>query len=187
MAAKLPRAREPQTHLRSSHMKNWSATTWFSALQQYCCRVLPSFDSTSGNLPPGEHHATWDEVLDRFGWTPWRRRLLDGIAESIELLVDAGCQRIWLNGSFVTEKEEPGDFDAVWDPEQVDDDLLDPIFGPLGMLHGRRLQKERFGGEWFPNINESQNQTTFATFFQRDRNSISKGIVVLDLTHWRQP
>ena len=101
------------------------------------------------------------------------------------MLVDAGCHRVWLNGSFLTEKEEPGDFDAVWDPEHVDDALLDPIFGPLGLLHGRRLQKERFGGEWFPNITESQSQMTFATFFQRDRNSISKGIVVLDLTHWR--
>lgn len=40
-----------------------------------------------------------------------------------------------------------GDFDAVWDPDEVDDDLLDPVFGPLGMAEGRRLQKERFAGE----------------------------------------
>ena len=89
------------------------------------------------------------EIVERFGWTPWRRRLLDGLAESLDLLAEAGCRRVWLNGSFVTAQDEPGDFDAVWDPEHVDDDALDPIFGPLGLLDGRRLQKERFGGEWF--------------------------------------
>jgi hypothetical protein len=67
-----------------------------------------------------------------------------------------------LNGSFVTAKEDPGDFDAVWDPEDVDDDLLDPVFGPLGMAAGRRLQKERFGGEWFPNVLERDSGLFFA-------------------------
>jgi hypothetical protein len=124
--------------------------------------VLPAFDSASGFLSPGEHSASWDEVVDRFGWTPWRRRLLDGLAESLDLLVSAGCRRVWLNGSFVTAKEDPGDFDAVWDPEDVDDDLLDPVFGPLGMAAGRRLQKERFGGEWFPNVLERDSGLFFA-------------------------
>jgi hypothetical protein len=127
------------------------------------------------------------EIVERFGWTPWRRRLLDGLAESLDLLAEAGCRRVWLNGSFVTAKEEPGDFDAVWDPEHVDDDALDPIFGPLGLLDGRRLQKERFGGEWFPNMTERASGVAFANFFQRDRSSLPKGIVVLDVTQWRQP
>jgi hypothetical protein len=148
--------------------------------------VLPAFDPASGFLPPGEHLASWDEVVDRFGWTPWRRRLLDGLAESLDLLSSAGCRRVWLNGSFVTAKEDPGDFDAVWDPADVDDDLLDPVFGPLGMTAGRRLQKERFGGEWFPNVLERDGGLFFATFFQRDRNAVDKGIVALDLSSWRQ-
>ena len=111
---------------------------------------------------------------------------MDGLAESLDLLAGAGCRRVWLNGSFVTAKEDPGDFDAVWDPDDVDDDLLDAVFGPLGMAAGRRLQKERFGGEWFPNVAERDSGLFFATFFQRDRNAIDKGIVVLDLSSWRQ-
>jgi hypothetical protein len=106
--------------------------------------VLPPFDPDTGYLAAGEHVASWDEVVERFGWIPWRRRLLDGLAESLDLLAQAGCRRVWLNGSFVTAKEDPGDFDAVWDSDDVDDDALDPIFGPLGMTDGRRLQKERF-------------------------------------------
>ena len=128
--------------------------------------------------------ASWDEVVERFGWTPWRRRLLDGLAESLDLLAQAGCRRVWLNGSFVTAKEDPGDFDAVWDSDDVDDDALDPIFGPLGMTDGRRLQKERFGGEWFPNVAEAGSGKFFATFFQHDRQARMKGIVEIHLTAW---
>jgi hypothetical protein len=151
-------------------------------MQQYRCYVLPPFDPVTGYLPPGEHIVDWEVVVDRFGWTPWRRRLVDGLAESLALLAAAGCRRVWLNGSFVTAKEDPGDFDAVWDPEGVDDDALDPIFGPLGMLDGRRLQKERFGGEWFPNVVEGGSGLLFARFFQRDRDAAAKGIVEIQLS-----
>lgn len=144
--------------------------------------MIPPFDPTTGYLPPGEHVADWDEVVERFGGTLWRRRLLDGLAESIELLVAAGCARVWLNGSFVTAKEEPGDFDAVWDPDGVDDDALDPIFGPLGMSEERRLQKQRFGGEWFPNVTEGGSGVLFASFFQRDREARTKGIIEIRLS-----
>ena len=158
----------------------------FVSMQQYCCSVLLPFDPATGYLPPGVHEADWDVVVERFGWTPWRRRLLDGLAEALDLLSAAGCRRIWLNGSFVTTKEDPGDFDAVWDPDGVDDDVLDPIFGPLGMLNGRRLQKERFGGEWFPNVVEAGSGAVFAAFFQRDRDARPKGIVVIQLNKWER-
>ena len=39
----------------------------------------------------------------------------------------AGCRRVWLNGSFVTARDEPGDFDACWDTDEVDLDALDPV------------------------------------------------------------
>ena len=29
--------------------------------------MLPPFDPITGRLPPGEHEAAWDEVVDRFG------------------------------------------------------------------------------------------------------------------------
>lgn len=62
----------------------------------------------------------WDEAVDALGWGQRRRRLLDGLAEVIALLGAAGCRRIWVNGSFVTAKDEPGDFDACWDTDGVD-------------------------------------------------------------------
>jgi hypothetical protein len=89
--------------------------------------VLPPFDPETGRLPEGEHVAEWAEVVDRFGWSPRRRQLLDGLADAIELLMAAGCWRLWLNGSFVTAKEEPADFDGCWDTTGVDIDALDPV------------------------------------------------------------
>ena len=118
------------------------------------------FDPDSGGLPPGEHVASWDEVVERFGWTERRRRLLDGLAEAIELLAEAGCRQIWLNGSCVAAKDEPGDFDACWDTRD----------------------KTRFGGELFPNVVETQSGLSFAEFFQSERVTSRKGIVVINLS-----
>ena len=60
------------------------------------CGVLPPFDPDTGRLPEGEHAVSWDELVDRFGWTPRRRQLIDGLAEAIELLAAAGCTRVVL-------------------------------------------------------------------------------------------
>jgi hypothetical protein len=130
-------------------------------------------------LPEGVHVATWEEVVERFGWNPRRRRLLDGLADAIELLGRAGCRSIWLNGSFVTTKEEPGDFDACWDSDGLDLDELDPIF--FDFADGRAAQKARFGGELFPNVVESGSGLVFADFFQNERDTGRKGIVMLSL------
>ena len=141
--------------------------------------MLPAFDPDSGRLPPGEHVASWDEVVERFGWTERRRRLLDGLADAIELLAEAGCRQIWLNGSFVTAKDEPGDFDACWDTDDVDLDALDPAL--LDLSNHRQAQKARFGGELFPNVVEAGSGLVFSEFFQNERDTGRKGIVVIEI------
>lgn len=138
--------------------------------------MLPPFDAL-GRLPDGEYEADWQEVVERFGWNERRRRLLDGIAEAIDLLAAAGCGRVWLNGSFVTAKDEPADFDACWDTDGVDLDVLDPVL--LDLSGGRAAQKQRFGGELFPNVVETGSGLSFAEFFRNDRDTGRKGIVVL--------
>jgi hypothetical protein len=130
-------------------------------------------------LPEGEHPATWQELVERFGWNPRRRQLLDGLNDALELLAAAGCRRVWLNGSFVTAKEEPADFDACWDTTGVDLDVLDALL--LDLTRGRAAQKARFGGELFPNVTEVQSGLRFSEFFQNERDTGRKGIVVLSL------
>ena len=130
-------------------------------------------------MPEGEHPATWQELVERFGWNPRRRQLLDGLSDALEGLAAAGCRRVWLNGSFVTAKEEPADFDACWDTTGVDLDVLDPVL--LDLTRGRAAQKARFGGELFPNVTEVQSGLVFSEFFQNERDTGRKGIVVLSL------
>ena len=144
--------------------------------------MIPPFDVTTGRLPEGIHEASWDEIVQRFGWNHRRRQLLDGLAEVIELLAQAGCRRLWLNGSFVTAKDEPGDFDACWDVESVDLDAIDPVL--LDLSSGRAEQKRRFGGELFPNIIESGSGLMFTEFFQNDLDAGRKGVVVIKIGDW---
>jgi hypothetical protein len=73
--------------------------------------TIPPFED-SGNLPEGIHETTWEEVVDRYGTTDRRRELLDGLQQALESLRAAGCRRLYIDGSFVTAKDEPADFDA---------------------------------------------------------------------------
>jgi len=88
---------------------------------------------------------------------------------------------MYLDGSFVTEKDLPADFDGCWDMEGVDPDLLDPAL--LDFENGRAAQKIRFGGELFPaSYAETSSEKTFLEFFQTDKETgAPKGIVKIEL------
>ena len=134
-------------------------------------------------LPPGIHDATMAEIRDSFTYNDIRQRLYEGFLEGAKLLKYAGCKTIYLDGSFVTEKSLPQDFDACWDVDNVHIEKLDPVF--LEFSEGRKLQKKRFGGEFFPSITvaDVKNRATFIEFFQQDRYSEKrKGIICIHLS-----
>ena len=58
--------------------------------------------------------------------------------ESLRL---AGCRTVYIDGSFVTNKEIPNDFDACWEEAGVAPELLDPVL--LRFDAGRAEQKAR--------------------------------------------
>jgi hypothetical protein len=142
--------------------------------------TIPPFGE-GGNLPPGIHEATWDDIGTSFGGTAWRRELLAGLREALESLRAAGCRRVYIDGSFVTAEEAPGDFDACWEIAGVDAELLDPVL--LDFSNARAAQKERFRGELLPaEAVASPDGTRYLDYFQRDkRTGERKGIVALDL------
>lgn len=142
--------------------------------------MVPPF-TPSGNLPPGIHWATWDEFAERFGTTPYRRRLVEGLRDALRSLAVAGCRTAYIDGSFVTVKEMPGDFDGCWDPEGVDGGLLDPVL--LDFSNRRAAQKTKYGGELFPSVALADPAgNTFLEFFQIDKmTGEAKGIVAIDL------
>ena len=67
-----------------------------------------------GYLPEGLHPAALPEVLFRFGSaTPRRRRLALRVRRWVELARAVAAPRLFVDGSFVTAKPDPGDVDAV--------------------------------------------------------------------------
>jgi hypothetical protein len=152
----------------------------YGPTQRYRCVVIPDLDS-NGLLPPGIHQATWKEFVERFGRTAHRIRLLTGLRAALEALRSAGCEAVYLNGSFVTAKEVPGDFDGCWDMTNVDPTKLDPVM--LTFDRGRAAQKAKYLGELFPaSMMELGSSRTFLDFQQIDKDTgNTKGIVALDL------
>lgn len=143
----------------------------------YVASVLPPFTAV-GLLPPGTHRANWEELASRFGGTPKRDRLLQGLLEAATNLRDAGALVLWLDGSFVTSKPDPGDFDGVWDWSGVDLRKVDPILTDANDLRsGRFKQKAKYGGELLIELGKSR----LKQFFQQTRDGNVKGIVLLDL------
>jgi hypothetical protein len=142
--------------------------------------VLPPFED-SGNLPPGIHEASWDEIAERYGATSHRRDLLDGLKRALDWLRRAGCRRAYINGSFVTDKETPSDFDVCWEESNVDPLLLDSALVDFSDL--RRAQKAKFGGELFPaSLPAGPGYADFVDYFQHDPDTDQpKGIVAINL------
>jgi hypothetical protein len=146
------------------------------------------YDS-EGNLPPGIHTMKWKDVRRFFGTTAHRRRLLSGLQRAMASLKSAGCRRVYLDGSFVTDKETvlglpPNDYDGCWDISGVDPTKLDPVL--LDFSKGRAAQKAKFLGELFPaETPAGVTGRTFLEFFQIDkRTGNPKGIVTIDLRNF---
>lgn len=145
--------------------------------------MIPAYDPSTGNLPPGEHLADWVGIVERFGTTPWRRQRLEGPARALRDLRAAGCKRAYIDGSFITTKEHPGDFDACWDIDGVDFDVIDEVL--LTFDAGRGTQKAKYRGELFPaDAAAVPLGTLFRDFFQRDRDGNPKSIIVIDLENF---
>lgn len=144
--------------------------------------MIPQHEN-NGLLPPGLHWAVSpDELAQRFASGTRRRRLFDGFLEGAYLLRFAGCRFLYLDGSFVSTKERPNDFDACWDPLGVECEKLDPIF--MDFRNGCLSQKQRFGGEFFPSSSKAESPfRTFFEFFQTDKDTgNAKGLVAIQLS-----
>jgi len=131
-------------------------------------------------LPPGVHDATLDEVKRAFANGPHREGLFNGLVRGCVALGQAGCRALYLDGSFVTDKPDPGDFDACWDPEGVDLNKLEPVL--LDFKEARKNQKAKYGGEFFPSPALADGTRTFVDFFQVEKETgLKKGVVLIRL------
>ena len=98
-------------------------------------------------LPEGIHEARMNEIRDTFAFNPRRSDLFNGLLRATQELRRAGCLRIYVDGSFVTSKPFPGDFDVCYELTGIDRALLNQVF--FDFHDGCAAQKREYGGEFF--------------------------------------
>jgi hypothetical protein len=137
-----------------------------------------------GLLPPGVHEADLEELREKMGWSRKRQGLLEGLEEALELMVSCGVVRVYLDGSFVTDKDRPNDIDGCYDlAEDVTAEALGrlaPIFPPNPS--NRAEAKRRFGVDFFPAAaTELGSGQPFLRFFQTDHEGRERGVLSVEL------
>lgn len=130
---------------------------------------IPLFDER-GYLPPGIYETDEVEFNRQFGFNSYRKQLLAGFKAALVSLKQAGCERVYISGSFITDKAEPSDIDGCFEWLYIDESAIDPIFIDSDL----DAQKVKYGVEFVFGSNRSG-------FFQTDRYGNPKGIVVINL------
>ena len=137
-----------------------------------------------GLLPPGVHETNLEELKEKMGWSRKRSELLEGLEEALELMATGGVVRVYLDGSFLTDKDRPNDVDGCYDlaEDVTAEDLkrLAPIFPPNPS--NRAEAKRRFGVDLFPAAAmELGSGQPFLRFFQTDREGRERGVLSVEL------
>src|SRR3954468_21900885 len=101
---------------------------------------LPPFDD-DGLLPPGDYQMSFREIRSSIlvkgpkaskSWGhAWRRKLLGNLETMVDQLVSVGIADVFVDGSFVEEKDVPNDIDgyfvceaARWESGELPNRLL---------------------------------------------------------------
>jgi len=75
--------------------------------------MIPEFDE-NGNLPPGIHHATLQEIIERFGVRKSLKRcsLTNNLQDFFSFIKDYAIG-VYVDGSYITSKLAPNDIDLI--------------------------------------------------------------------------
>ncbi len=140
--------------------------------------MIPPLDPITGYLPIGTHLAIWAEVSERFGRSSYRAALTQRLQQGLGSLRDAGCRTALLDGSYISVKEIPGDYDVAYEIAGMNPDLLDPVFFDFRNL--RAAMKVKFGGEFFPASFLAAPGILYRDWFSKDKDGVPKGLIQID-------
>lgn len=130
---------------------------------------IPPFNER-GYLPPGIYEADLPTFEQRFGFNRYRQQLLTGLVAALDSLQRAGCDRVYIGGSFITDKAEPGDIDGCFEGLFIDENAIESMF----LTTDLDAQKAKYGVEFVFGGHR-------AGFFQTDRDDHPQGIVAINL------
>jgi len=141
--------------------------------------MIPDFDR-NGNLPPGIHHATFDEVVERFGGirSLKRQQLTGSLRKFYDFVIDFALG-IYINGSYIANKLSPSDVDLVL---VLPSDLQ---YDPSKLVRLIRIQnhKDMYSLHLFTFFQAQHNKELQhrIRFFREDRNGNPKGIIYVEV------
>ncbi|QQS32740.1 MAG: hypothetical protein IPM50_13940 [Acidobacteriota bacterium] len=146
---------------------------------------LPNFRQ-DGWLPDGHHSATWQEIEETFAGIPDspRRRVYDRLILWRDSARQVGLSgKLVLNGSFISNKPDPSDFDTLFVYDEECEDILanDPAAKHL-IDHAAC---KAAGYDLF--VFAKQNTIVFPSFaslelFDRDKKTgITKGVLEVNI------
>ena len=132
----------------------------------------------NGNLP-SNIQLGFAEFRHAFGFTEGRRRKIANLLILLKLLRKFGCHEVRVAGSFASTKQNPNDIDIC-----VNITFLDyyafkrnfPFFFTTSGIKKYKTQQKVDVGMFFDNYD-----LNFLSFFEKDRENNSKGLVIIPL------
>jgi hypothetical protein len=130
-------------------------------------------------MPAGVYTCTLDEARAALCWNLRRRQIWDGLTRFLSKMAEVGWSSpIYLDGSFVTDKERPGDVDVVLDLLAAPGDELRQA---LLLFSEHDDIKRQFDVDFWINL-PGVGQNDFSAFFQYVRaNEASQRSVKPDI------
>lgn len=129
-------------------------------------------------MPPGIYGATMSEIEARFTQNERRRALFAGLRRVICILAGCGCPEVFLDGSFITHKAEPDDYDLCYEPAgmHATESLHE-------FLSSRGSRKADYFGDIFPRMPEPPYSVDYVVEWQKDgrQDDAVKGILRISL------
>lgn len=144
--------------------------------------ALPSFRD-DGWLPAGHHAATWQEIAARFGGQPNSRRA-DVLASLLRWRDAARAASliglVVLNGSLISRKEVPGDFDLVFSYDAATEALIRTSAEARALTDYQACRQLGFLGDVFAlpaSLGETSPVFSGLDMFDFDQQGRLKGVV----------
>lgn len=135
----------------------------------------PEFDR-NGDLPVGIHKATIIEVMEYFGTSTLKRRVM---AQRLELVYNFTCQlaRFVIFGSFVTNKPDPNDVDIFMLMEDTFDANI--VVGKASIIFNHMAAQNAEGASvfWIRRMAAIGGEQTAIEYWQSKRDKTKRGIV----------
>lgn len=140
-----------------------------------------------GLLPAGVHSCSLAQLRSVFGYNARREYLLERLDQCIRLMKSHGLQGILhIDGSFVTDKDHPGDIEVTLDVTRQPVNMQDKA---LVFYMRQHTTLDKIGVHWFPTLPDNQN---FIDYFQyagektaaRKRCDPKEPKGIIKLTRW---